>query len=361
MKRYWRLFLIGMISLLALPALAAIEAKVADTSGSQVVLEFSAEPPFAVGDTVELTYQAGFMDMLMGSYSVRDRQGNQLTLATISTTNPPSQGMRVLVNRATPIQFAPSPGTSPSPDYSAPATQAPGEGRVVNVMGSTAEVEFPAGTAMQVGDRYTLAYEAPRVGRVNIAGTWLVKRVNGQRAQVEADGVAGQARVGQVALPQAPVISSPPPEAIPSPTGPVSLFPNPPSVSFDEFLRQTQKTPPPSISAPTPPTPGPAPGPVSGQSWVGLQLQGLTSELAQSLGMHAGAAGILVADVTPGSPAERAGLQPGDVILDVDGRSMAPHQLAERVRQSPPDTLVRLRIMRDGNRMFVVVRTAAKP
>ena len=76
---------------LALPALAAVEAKVADTSGGRVVLELSAEPAFAVGDTVELTYQAGFMDMLLGSYSVRDRQGNRLILSTLSTGNPPSR------------------------------------------------------------------------------------------------------------------------------------------------------------------------------------------------------------------------------------------------------------------------------
>lgn len=352
MTKPWRLFLAGLISLLALPALAAEEARVADTAGGRVVLEFSAEPVFAVGDTVELTYQAGFMDMLMGSYAVRERQGNRLILSTLSTSNPPSQGMRVRVNRAAPLQFAPPPATSPTP--ASPAAQAPGEGRVVGVRGSTAEVEFPAGTAVQTGDHYTLAYEAPRVGRVNIAGTWRVKRVDGQRAQLEADGIAGLAKAGQVALPQAPMA---PAATGTTPAEPGGLFPNPPPMSFEEYLRQTQPAPPPSLPPPT----GAAPASIPGQSWVGLQLQGLTSELAQSLGMPAGAGGILVADVAPGSPAERAGLQPGDVILDVDGRGMAPHQLADRVRQSPPDTLIRMRILRDGGKMFVVVRTAAKP
>ncbi|KAF0101043.1 MAG: protease Do [bacterium] len=358
MTKPWRLFLLGLVGLLALPALAAIDAKVTDMSGDRVVLEFDAEPAFAVGDTVELTYQAGFMDMLMGSYAIRDRQGNRLVLSTISTSNLPSQGMRVRVNRAIPIQFAPPPASSsvPSPSpSSAPAIQAPGEGRVVHVSGNAAEVEFPAGIAVQAGDRYTLAYEAPRVGRVNIAGTWRVKRITGQRAQLEAEGAAGQARVGQVVLPQAYATTM----AAPAPAEAGGLFPNPPPMSFEEYLRQTQ--PAPSAVPPIPPAPGPVPAPVIAQSWVGLQMQGLTPDLARSLGLPADMAGILVADVVPGSPAERAGLQNGDVILDVDGRSMPPHQLADRVRQFTPDTLLRLRILRDGVKMFVVVRTAAKP
>ncbi|MBM4182197.1 MAG: PDZ domain-containing protein [Betaproteobacteria bacterium] len=355
MKKPWRLFLLGLVGLLALPALAAVEAKVADTSGGRVVLDFNAEPAFAVGDTVELTYQAGFMDMLLGSYSIRDRQGNRLILSTLSTGNPPSQGMRVRVNRAAPLQL-PIPSASSPPYSPVPAAgQVPGEGRVVNVSGNSAEVEFPTGTAVKLGDRYTLAYEAPRMGRINIAGTWRVKRVTGQAAQLEAEGVAGQAKVGQVALPQAPASTLAPP----SPAEPGGLFPNPPPMSFEEYLRQTQPAPA-TTATPPPPASGPMPVPAA-QSWVGLQMQGLSPELAQSLGMPADTAGILVADVAPGSPAERAGLKPGDVILDVDGRGMAPHQLADRVRQSPPDMLIRMRILRDGSKMFVVVRTAAKP
>lgn len=362
MTKLWRLFLLGLIGLLALPALAAVEAKVADTSSGQVVLEFSAEPAFAVGDTVELTFQAGLMDMLLGSYSVKARQGNRLVLSTISSGNPPSLGMWVVVNRAVPIPLPAPSASTPAPAPVPSSSQIPCEGRVVAVSGNSAEVEFPAGTAVRVGDRYTLAYEAPRVGRVNMVGTWVVKRVNGQRAQLEAEGVAGQPRVGQVALPQAPAISPAPTFLAPSaanpyPIGPGSLFPNPPSGGFEEFLRQTQKP----LSPPAPPAAGPAPSPSTGQSWIGLQMQSLTPDLAKSLNMPANAAGILVADVFAGSPAERAGLLPGDVILDVDGRSMASHQLAERVRQSPPDTLIRLRILRDGHRMFIVVRTAAKP
>jgi serine protease Do len=53
---------------------------------------------------------------------------------------------------------------------------------------------------------------------------------------------------------------------------------------------------------------------------LGLSLQTLTPEIASSLGLPPGARGVAIADVAGGSPAARAGLVPGDVILDVDRR-----------------------------------------
>jgi serine protease Do len=53
---------------------------------------------------------------------------------------------------------------------------------------------------------------------------------------------------------------------------------------------------------------------------LGLSLQTLTPKLAESLGLPGDTKGAVVAEVMPGSLAERAGLEPGDVILDVDRR-----------------------------------------
>jgi serine protease Do len=54
------------------------------------------------------------------------------------------------------------------------------------------------------------------------------------------------------------------------------------------------------------------------RGWLGVRIQELTPELAQSFGLPA-ARGGLVADVTVDSPAARAGFVPGDIILSVNG------------------------------------------
>src|SRR5690606_22090292 len=51
------------------------------------------------------------------------------------------------------------------------------------------------------------------------------------------------------------------------------------------------------------------------RGWLGLEVQPLTAELAESIGLQSGQAGIIVAGIYRDSPALRAGLQPGDVIL----------------------------------------------
>ena len=53
--------------------------------------------------------------------------------------------------------------------------------------------------------------------------------------------------------------------------------------------------------------------------WIGAKSQGLTAEMARSLGL-ATPQGVVVAEVWPGGPAARAGLQAGDVIAAVDGQ-----------------------------------------
>jgi len=53
---------------------------------------------------------------------------------------------------------------------------------------------------------------------------------------------------------------------------------------------------------------------------LGLSLQTLTPEIASSLGLPAGARGAAITEVAEGSPGARAGLVPGEVIIDVDRR-----------------------------------------
>ena len=69
----------------------------------------------------------------------------------------------------------------------------------------------------------------------------------------------------------------------------------------------------------------------------------------------------MVAQVQPGSPAEQAGIQPGDVIVGVGGKSVgSPSDAVKAIRSatSSPDSAVALRIIRNGQPAFVAVNLA---
>jgi serine protease Do len=57
------------------------------------------------------------------------------------------------------------------------------------------------------------------------------------------------------------------------------------------------------------------------RGWLGVSIQSMTAEIAQSLGMEK-PAGALVASVNEGSPASKAGIQVGDVILEYEGEKI---------------------------------------
>ena len=76
--------------------------------------------------------------------------------------------------------------------------------------------------------------------------------------------------------------------------------------------------------------------------------QTIDSALARSLGLK-DVRGALVSNVTGGSPAERAGVRRGDVILSVDGHAVADsNALRNRIASTQPGTRVALTIVRDG-------------
>ncbi len=81
---------------------------------------------------------------------------------------------------------------------------------------------------------------------------------------------------------------------------------------------------------------------------LGVTVQQLNQALADSFGLKR-AEGALVASVVPGSAAERAGLQPGDVILKFDGKPVgAANDLSAMVGEAAPGASARLEIWRKG-------------
>lgn len=86
---------------------------------------------------------------------------------------------------------------------------------------------------------------------------------------------------------------------------------------------------------------------------LGVAAQMVTSDVAASLGLPE-VKGALVANVEPGSAADRAGVKQGDVILDVDGRAVSDsNELRNAISSTAPGTTVALRVVRDGKEQTI--------
>lgn len=91
------------------------------------------------------------------------------------------------------------------------------------------------------------------------------------------------------------------------------------------------------------------------RGWLGVRIQDVSAEHAKSFDL-AKASGVLVASVEKGGPAERAGLQIGDIILTFNGKEMSSSgELVRAVSDSAPGARIKLQLWREGAAKEVVV------
>jgi serine protease Do len=89
---------------------------------------------------------------------------------------------------------------------------------------------------------------------------------------------------------------------------------------------------------------------------LGLAVDDLNSDARQQLNVPADVHGAAIANVRPGSPAEDAGLQPGDVVLEVNRKPVASaEQFASAVHATPEGKDILLLVWSKGNSSFRVV------
>jgi serine protease Do len=97
------------------------------------------------------------------------------------------------------------------------------------------------------------------------------------------------------------------------------------------------------------------------RGWLGVRIQTVTEEIAESLGLD-GAAGALVASVTPGGPAETAKIEPGDVILEFDHKKIDRMRgLPRIVAETPIGKDVEVDLWRRGEQQTVRVKLGELP
>jgi serine protease Do len=95
------------------------------------------------------------------------------------------------------------------------------------------------------------------------------------------------------------------------------------------------------------------------RGWLGVVIQDVTPEMAESLGVKEG---VIIAQVAPSSPAEKAGLRIGDVVVEVDGKKVSDtRDLQFTIMKTPPGQEVTLRVIRDGKELNIKARVGQMP
>ena len=98
----------------------------------------------------------------------------------------------------------------------------------------------------------------------------------------------------------------------------------------------------------------------TGKARIGVQVQEITKELAERLGLDS-TAGALVAEVGEGTPAERAGIERGDVILEVNRQPIeSPAAFSKAVRSAEPGKSVLLLVRSGRGTRYIAVKPEVK-
>ncbi|MHC8404152.1 Do family serine endopeptidase AlgW [Pseudomonas sp. TMB3-21] len=97
------------------------------------------------------------------------------------------------------------------------------------------------------------------------------------------------------------------------------------------------------------------------RGWLGIEVQPLTQELAESFGLS-GRPGIVVAGIFRDGPAQKAGLQLGDVILAIDGEPAGDGRRSmNQVARIKPTDKVTILVMRNGKEINLTAEIGLRP
>jgi serine protease Do len=97
------------------------------------------------------------------------------------------------------------------------------------------------------------------------------------------------------------------------------------------------------------------------RAWLGVQIQDLNQAMAEYYGQDR-PQGVLISAVNENTPAERAGLQEGDIVLAVDDKPVdRVSNLRNLISLSPVGRDVQLRVLREGNERSITVELEAMP
>jgi serine protease Do len=93
------------------------------------------------------------------------------------------------------------------------------------------------------------------------------------------------------------------------------------------------------------------------RGYLGVNIQDLTPEMVKSLKLDKQTKGVIVADVVPESPADKGGIQQGDIVLTYDGKGVENvTQFRNMVASSDPGSTVKVKVLRDKKETELTVK-----
>ena len=97
------------------------------------------------------------------------------------------------------------------------------------------------------------------------------------------------------------------------------------------------------------------------RGWIGVEVQDITPELAESFKLGE-TRGVLIANVVRGGPAEHAGVKPGDVLLEVQGKPVPDSSaMLNTVAETRPGEVATLTLLRNGSKVTVKLNVGKRP
>jgi len=97
------------------------------------------------------------------------------------------------------------------------------------------------------------------------------------------------------------------------------------------------------------------------RGWIGVEVQDLTPELAESFKL-ANTKGVLIAGVVRGGPADRAGVKPGDVLVEVEGKPVVDSSaMLNLVAEAQPGKTAGLKVLRNNKEVAMRLTVGKRP
>jgi Do/DeqQ family serine protease len=97
------------------------------------------------------------------------------------------------------------------------------------------------------------------------------------------------------------------------------------------------------------------------RGWIGVEVQEITPPVAESFRLES-TRGALIAGVLRGGPADKAGIKPGDVLLEVEGKPVAdPTAMLNMIAALPPGSGARMKLKRQGKDVEAEITVGRRP